>query len=77
MNSASIPAKGKEKPTRKYYHEGCQEGRGKTKGGTDITEAAMLYSSTKGSFVRWICKGSSVERETFKPRRKNIGKGFR
>jgi hypothetical protein len=42
----------------------------------ELTEAAMLYSSTKGSFVKWIWSGSSVERETLRPLKKNIGKGF-
>lgn len=49
----------------------------KKDGGRVLTEAAILYSSTKGSFVKWICNGSSVERETLRPRKKNIGKGFR
>ena len=30
----------------------------------DITETAILYSSTKGSFVESICEGSSVERSS-------------
>ena len=42
-----------------------------------LTEAAILYSSTSGSFVKWICNGSSVERDTLSPLKKNIGKGFR
>jgi hypothetical protein len=41
------------------------------------TCAAILYSSTRGSFVRWIWRGSSVDRHTLSPREKNMGKGFR
>lgn len=40
------------------------------------TWAATEYSSTKGSLVKWICKGSSVERDTGSPRAKNWGNGF-
>ena len=40
------------------------------------TCAATEYSSTSGSFVRWICSGSSVDSVMFIPLEKNIGKGF-
>jgi hypothetical protein len=32
-----------------------------------LTCAAMLYSSMRGSLVKWNCSGSSVEMETFRP----------
>lgn len=42
-----------------------------------LTCAATLYSSTRGSFVRWICSGSSVLRLTFIPLAKKVGNGLR
>ena len=39
------------------------------------TWVAMLYSSIRGSLVKWNCKGSSVEREMWSPRAKYSGNG--
>ena len=55
---------------------GGGEGRGAVKG-IEMTWAATLYSSTRGSLVRWIMRGSSVLRLTFIPRAKKVGKGLR
>ena len=32
-----------------------------------VTCAAILYSSIRGSLVKWNCRGSSVEIEMFRP----------
>jgi hypothetical protein len=64
-----------------------QSGRSAEQGGTRTSKpvdreaagrrtlAATEYSSTRGSRVRWIWRGSSVDRETERPRAKYIGKG--
>lgn len=41
------------------------------------TWAATLYSSTSAPFVKWICKGSSDDKETFSPLWTNTGNGLR
>lgn len=41
------------------------------------TWAAMLYSSMRGSLVKWNCKGSSVERLITRPRARYSGSGLR
>ena len=39
------------------------------------TCVAMEYSSMSGSFVKWNCSGSSVDRDTCRPRARYSGSG--
>ena len=39
------------------------------------TWVAMLYSSIRGSLVKWNWRGSSVERDTFRPLARKSGRG--
>ena len=39
------------------------------------TCVAMLYSSMRGSLVKWNWRGSSVESDTFKPLARKSGRG--